>query len=270
VSTLFISYSSKDRHFVERLAEDLHTHGVKVWLDKWEINVGDSIIEKIEDGIAENDFLAVVLSLNSTQSNWVRKELSAGLIKELNSRSVVVLPILLEKCNMPLLLSDKKYADFRYDYHAGLNDLIKVLTKDHSTFGIVKEGKREVMSDERQMSWKILFDPFSSSVAKDAAFNVLINLKAVKEMKGIVDDIWMPKEKKLKALKVISENPENYEDFLFSIIIGPYSSDEARDIALTGLINAKSLSNLLQVVNGLFVSDRIRSKASDAIKQISK
>jgi predicted nucleotide-binding protein len=73
--TVFISYSSKDRDFAERLAADLRASGVGVWFDQWEIKVGDSITKKINDGIHDNDYLAVVLSPDSVASDWVRKEL---------------------------------------------------------------------------------------------------------------------------------------------------------------------------------------------------
>lgn len=38
----FISYSSKDRKFVERLATDLIENNLEIFFDKWEIQVGDS------------------------------------------------------------------------------------------------------------------------------------------------------------------------------------------------------------------------------------
>jgi predicted nucleotide-binding protein len=73
--TVFISYSNKDRDFAEKLAADLRASGVGVWFDQWEIKVGDSITQKINDGIHDNDYLAVVLSPDSVASPWVRKEL---------------------------------------------------------------------------------------------------------------------------------------------------------------------------------------------------
>jgi serine/threonine protein kinase len=123
-SSIFISYSSADRDFVEKLASDLRASGIEVWLDKWEIKVGDSIIQKINDGIRDNDYLAIVLSPASVRSRWVRKELSAALMKELEeSRSVVVLPILCKGCDIPPLLAGKRYADFREDYERGLKEV---------------------------------------------------------------------------------------------------------------------------------------------------
>ena len=126
---LFISHSGKDKNFVERLAQDLKRKGVKVWVDFWEIKVGDSIVAKIEEAIQRNDYLAVVLTPSSVKSNWVQKELAAGLVTELEEKSVVVLPLLAKKCKIPSLLKDKKYADFVTNYHKGLQELLDRLNE---------------------------------------------------------------------------------------------------------------------------------------------
>ena len=56
--SLFLSHSSADKTFVEKLAKDLEGVGVNVWFDKWEIKVGDSLTGKIEEGLQANDYLA--------------------------------------------------------------------------------------------------------------------------------------------------------------------------------------------------------------------
>lgn len=60
--SLFLSHSSADKTFVEKLAKDLEGVGVNVWFDKWEIKVGDSLTGKIEEGLQANDYLGLVLS----------------------------------------------------------------------------------------------------------------------------------------------------------------------------------------------------------------
>jgi len=126
--TVFISYSSKNREFAEKLATDLRASGVGVWFDQWEIKVGDSITQKINDGIHDNDYLAVVLSPDSVASDWVKKEINAAMMKELNRRSVFVLPILYRDCKIPALIADKRYADFRKSYQFGFSEVLQVLT----------------------------------------------------------------------------------------------------------------------------------------------
>lgn len=125
--TVFVSYSSKDKEFAKQLVSDLRTSGIKVWVDMWEIAVGDSIIEKIAKAIQENDYIAVVLSQHSCKSPWVTKELALALTKELDQKRVVVLPLLAKKCEIPPMLKDKHYINFIKNYRSGLTELVSKL-----------------------------------------------------------------------------------------------------------------------------------------------
>jgi len=75
----FLSHSSKDKPFVRKLAADLVANGIKVWIDEQRILVGDSIPEKIAQGLAESDFFLIVVSHNSVESSWAKKELNSAL-----------------------------------------------------------------------------------------------------------------------------------------------------------------------------------------------
>lgn len=123
--SVFLSHSSKDKAFVSRLATDLKSRGVPVWFDQWELKVGDSLTEKIEQGISQSGWLAVVISRNSASSDWVQKELRAAQARELRDKNVFVLPIIIDDCEIPLFLLDKLYADFRKSYGQGLEALLK-------------------------------------------------------------------------------------------------------------------------------------------------
>jgi len=48
---VFLSHSSKDKIVVRGLAGQLRADGLRVWLDEWEIKLGDSIPAKIEEGL---------------------------------------------------------------------------------------------------------------------------------------------------------------------------------------------------------------------------
>ena len=71
---IFISHSHTDNKFAEQLAEDIEDSGIKCWLDLWEIEVGASIRQKVEDGIKAADWLIILLSEASVQSKWVKQE----------------------------------------------------------------------------------------------------------------------------------------------------------------------------------------------------
>jgi len=124
---IFIAHASEDKNIVRKLANDLIDRGLLVWFDEWEIKVGDSLVEKINQGIEYSSFMAIVLSKNSIEKTWFKKEINAGFVKELNNRGVYLLPLLLEDCKVPPLLSDKKYANFSISYENGLAELLASL-----------------------------------------------------------------------------------------------------------------------------------------------
>lgn len=124
---IFISHSSADKAVVRRLANDLKENNVHVWLDEWEIRVGDRIAHKIQEGLAAADYLAVWLTPQSVDSGWVEREWQTRFHDEASTNRVIVLPLLGEQCELPPLLRDKKYADFSQDYGLGFSELLQVL-----------------------------------------------------------------------------------------------------------------------------------------------
>lgn len=111
--SLFLSHTGDDKPFVRQLRDDLLAHGVpRVWLDEAEIEIGDSLIEKIDEGMKLSRYIAVVLSTKSIKAPWVKKELDVAMNREIKGGEVVVLPLLYEKCELPGFLKGKLYADF--------------------------------------------------------------------------------------------------------------------------------------------------------------
>lgn len=125
--SVFVSYSHKDGAFANKLATNLMVRKVRVWVDTWELKAGDSMISKIQTALGSSSALLIVLSKNFLASEWCKKELNAGLMRELEERRVVVVPVLLEDCDRPLFLREKKYADFRTDFDSGLADVLEAI-----------------------------------------------------------------------------------------------------------------------------------------------
>lgn len=113
--TVFLSHCHEDKEFVERVADDLRRRGINVWVDDAEIRLGDSLLERISEGIHSVDYVAVFLSRSSVKSVWVRKELEMAMNREIRGKRVVVLPVLVESCEIPAFLKGKLLADSRDD-----------------------------------------------------------------------------------------------------------------------------------------------------------
>jgi len=126
---VFISYSHADAAFANKLAAHLVKNNAHVWIDSWELNVGDSILAHVQKAIQESSALLIILSKVSVESAWVKKELNAALMRELDEKRVLVLPVLLEDCDVPMFLREKMYADFRTSFDVGLSKLVDALLR---------------------------------------------------------------------------------------------------------------------------------------------
>ena len=125
---VFISYSSKDRAYAEKLVSSLLLNAVQVWYDQRDIEVGQQIHDRIHDGLLQADFLGVVLTPRSIASAWVHEELSLAKQRELEEHNVIILPLLFEAVTLPLHLRSRKYADFS-DFDSGFQNLMRALNR---------------------------------------------------------------------------------------------------------------------------------------------
>ncbi|VVO08377.1 hypothetical protein PS710_03242 [Pseudomonas fluorescens] len=122
---IFISYSHSDKEKIDLIAGHLLRKRANVWIDRWELKAGDSIINKVQEAVEGSSALLIMLSKASVESEWCKKELTAGLFRELDEKRVVTIPVLLENCKIPLFLKDKMYADFRTDFDSGMFSLLE-------------------------------------------------------------------------------------------------------------------------------------------------
>jgi hypothetical protein len=89
----FISYSTLDQRFAERLHADLQNKGVRCWFAPHDITGGKKIHEQIDEAIRVYDRLLLILSEASMASEWVRTEIANARRKELNQKRQVLFPV---------------------------------------------------------------------------------------------------------------------------------------------------------------------------------
>ena len=126
---MFLSHSHEDKEFARKLAKDLTARGARVWIDEAEIRIGDSLIEKIREGIDAVEFVAAVLSPVSVKAPWVLRELDVAMNQEIEGRRVKVLPLMYRHCEPPGFLKGKLWADFTAEdyYPESLKKLVATL-----------------------------------------------------------------------------------------------------------------------------------------------
>ena len=117
--TAFISYSRVDADFARKLACDLETSGVPVWLDLRNIPYGRPWDTEVENALATLPRMLLILSPASAKSDNVRNEISYAL-----DNGKLVIPVMYQACEVPLRLRRIQYIDFRNDYHTALEMLV--------------------------------------------------------------------------------------------------------------------------------------------------
>ena len=127
---LFLSHSFRDKAVVRTLAQDLEHAGFTVWLDEWRIRIGECIATAIEHAITDCRFVVLALSPHAVSSGWVDREWKAKYWMEVQDGRICVLPVIIEKCEVPLLLRTKRYVNISEDYDDGVRILVASL-KDY-------------------------------------------------------------------------------------------------------------------------------------------
>jgi hypothetical protein len=89
----FISYSSKDQEFAERLYEDLQSRNVRCWFAPHHVQGGKKLHEQIDEAIRVHEKLLLILSPDSMGSEWVKTELANARKREVRESRRVLFPM---------------------------------------------------------------------------------------------------------------------------------------------------------------------------------
>jgi len=123
MKNIFVSYSRKDIDFARKFAGDLEKAGYDVWWDLTDLRGGDDWVRVIPDAIAKSDFFIVVLSPNSIESEWVRKEYTQAL-----SLRKKIIPIMFTSCAIPFALNTINFVNFTSgEYQDNFTNLLGAL-----------------------------------------------------------------------------------------------------------------------------------------------
>jgi hypothetical protein len=130
MAKVFLSYRSGDVDSARQLAAEMQARGHAVWLDEWEISIGDSIIEKIESGLEVIEFLILCYSGSGVRSPWMSREWMSTLARQLDGVGVRILPVRFPGGKPPVLLADIKYVDLSTEWDSGINQIHAALCKE--------------------------------------------------------------------------------------------------------------------------------------------
>ena len=154
MSKIFLCHASEDKKFVEKLAKDLMRFGFEVWFDKFEMKVGESLLEKINEGITGSGYFAVVLSSHSVGKPQVKHEIQSAFAKKFKDENFKILPVLYEECDVPLYLAGLLYADFSDDYEKGFQDILNVFGMKDTDICTEENWRQVHKVNRKNKDWK--------------------------------------------------------------------------------------------------------------------
>jgi hypothetical protein len=134
----FISYSTRDQMFAERLHADLQNKGVRCWFAPHDLPIGAKTWDTIDEAIRLRDKLLVILSRASLDSDWVEDEVTKAHAEERARKEVVLFPIRIDNAAMSTaepwvvkLRDQRNIGDFRqWKKPAGYQKSLERLLRD--------------------------------------------------------------------------------------------------------------------------------------------
>ena len=99
---VFICHASEDKErFVMPFATKLRNAGIDARLDKWEMLVGGSLVDKIfEEGLKEAEAVIFVISQFSSKEKWVKEEINASFVNSI-IKGTKIIPVILDNAEVP-------------------------------------------------------------------------------------------------------------------------------------------------------------------------
>ena len=127
MSNVFISHRGSDAQQAEQLAIEIRNAGHEVWLDAWKIDLGDSIVERINEGLEGATYMVVCYSSSGVTARWMSREWMSALARQLKGYGVKLLPVVLTGGEPPAILADVKYANLVKDWQLGVSQLLHAI-----------------------------------------------------------------------------------------------------------------------------------------------
>lgn len=127
MANVFISHRRADDSEAERLADEIRRAGHDVWLDVWEIDIGDSVIGKMNEGLQGAAYVVLCYSSSDVMARWISQEWMSALARQLNGEGIKLLPVRLTGGKPPAILADIRYADLVADWNRGIAELLRAI-----------------------------------------------------------------------------------------------------------------------------------------------
>ena len=159
---IFISHSSRDKAAALRLATTLNFCAIDVWLDDWELEVGQSLADGIAKAMGESRFIAILITENYNNTVWTKTEYKKALAREQKEHCTVMLPLIVGEAKIPDFLEDKVYIDLRKEYLSGVVKLVGMIhsLSSYRVSQALSHGQPKTVAEVWTLLQSIGFEPY--------------------------------------------------------------------------------------------------------------
>ena len=114
---IYLIHNSADEDWVSELAERLEkeqyeNRTLKVFFSPWDVGEGRNFILLLNKALERARFAAIILSPESINSEWVQREWTAAILKDVSGNAGRLIPVLKRNCDIPILLRVLDWVDF--------------------------------------------------------------------------------------------------------------------------------------------------------------
>lgn len=226
---VFISHANEDKDaIVDGLAQQLEVLGVNVWYDDDQIQIGDSLMDSLDEGLSESRYGVIVLSENFIDKNWPESELKA-LMQRFQQDDVGIMPLRYgipheEIANSYPLLSDLVSRQIKPD---------TIQDRVQDIYNVVKREPEEVSKDwvggtDLEEDSRTEFEPITVTIQDRPQIN--IGDKFTVENWKTSD---RPPVSNINATKMY----DHARDLTYSTGSAVTTMKEMKDYALTGMVS---------------------------------
>lgn len=124
---VFLSHSSVDLQFADRIAEILEAHGIPSWYSKRDIVGAREWHDEIGAALGRCDWFALILSPASAEAMWVKRELLYALRQPPYAGHIVVIDYqTADPDKLSWTLPDFQWVDFQHGFDDGCRALLRI------------------------------------------------------------------------------------------------------------------------------------------------
>lgn len=144
---IFISHHRTDVKVVRQLKQEFGNFGISPKTVNLHRALNNDVLDKLDEVVPNIDYVIVILSKAYVGDKWFDKELAAFCWKERELKNKIILPVIVESCDIPPILgSDRKLFDLKKITKIKLSNLTQFVLSKRQVFVVMKLGDEALNS----------------------------------------------------------------------------------------------------------------------------